>query len=132
MPTDQRAPVRRILIVDDDEFIRRLAMLVLHGAGYQADSAGDAGQALRLLEAAVYDLILMDCILPDMDGDALVSRYRQHEQGRGLARRPVIAFTGNTDRAYHARLIAAGMDDVLPKPLSAPALLAKIAAWSQR
>lgn len=104
----------RVLVVDDDPGVRRLLELVLSGAGHEVVLAESARTALALLKEETPDLIVLDIMMPDMDGLSLLGRIRGVKR---LARVPVILFTGG-GRELEAPGRALGADLFLEKPVS--------------
>lgn len=118
-----------ILVVDDHEAVR-------HAIGHQLDAlacrsavAGDGAQALDRFERARYDMVLLDCDLPDIDGYAVAQRIRASEQRREQRRTPIIAISASTDDAHREHCFDSGMDGVLSKPLRLDALRQIIDLW---
>ena len=85
--------------------------------GLKADIASDGQEALALAERHRYDLILMDCEMPEMDGFEATRRIRQFEQKQGLPAVPIVALTAHILREHKERSLAAGMNAHLPKPV---------------
>jgi signal transduction histidine kinase/DNA-binding response OmpR family regulator len=110
----------RVLVVEDNRVNREVARMVLHRLGVtQVDLAENGREALEKVDARDYDLILMDCLMPDMDGYEASRALRAREMGR---RTPICAITANAFEGDRARCLAAGMDDFIAKPLRAEAL----------
>ncbi len=107
-----------ILVVDDNAVNLMVARLQLQKIWPQAriTTAGSAAQALQLLDAQAFDVALVDMIMPEMDGMQFTQQIRQRF-GAITARMPVIALTANTNPVERERCLAAGMDDVLHKPM---------------
>ncbi len=120
---------RRVLVADDNEMNRQLARILLTRLGCAVDEAHDGQQALDLLALQRYDLVLMDCMMPVMDGYHACLRWRQREQEGGLARTPVVALTASAVEGDRERCVAAGMDDYLSKPFSAAQFHAMVVRW---
>ncbi|MFN4070919.1 MAG: response regulator [Thermus caldifontis] len=106
--------VARLLVVDDDPGIRHLLELLLSGAGHQVALADSAKAALEYLRRETPDLILLDIMIPDMDGLTLLGRIRAV---RRLAKVPVIMFTGG-GKELEGPSRALGADLFLEKPVS--------------
>ena len=125
---DHRSRIRgaRVLLVEDNEINRELALVLLTEAGVQVDVAGDGDEALRMLHAARYDGVLMDCQMPRMDGFEATRRLRQQAQWRDL---PVIAMTANAMVGDREKALAAGMNDHIAKPIDVDDMFAKLARW---
>jgi PAS domain S-box-containing protein len=116
----------RVLVVEDNAVNQRLATIVLNMAGHESEIAANGLIALEKATSADYDLILMDCQMPEMDGYEATRRIRQQ-----LRRQiPIIGLTASALANDRDNCLAAGMDDYLPKPYRADQLLATIAKWS--
>ena len=102
-----------ILIVDDDATARETLIAMLEGEQYDLQAAKDGFQALHLLEELQPDLILLDVMMPGMDGYEVCRRIRAMPE---LAEVPIILLTALDDRASLVRGIEAGADDFLSKP----------------
>jgi len=118
---------RRVLLVEDTAMNRQLARILLHKLGWEVDEAHDGQQALDALALRRYDLVLMDCMMPVMDGYEACARLRAREAAQGLARTPVIALTASAIEGDRERCLAAGADDYLTKPFSAAGFGAALA-----
>jgi len=90
--------------------------------------AEDGRQALEALERERFDIVLMDCQMPEVDGFAATAEIRRRESRNGR-RVPIVALTAHAMDGDEARCIAAGMDDYLAKPFSLAALRAKLVRW---
>ncbi len=112
---------QRVLVVDDNLVNQTVATGMLARLGFAADVAGDGEQAVALAAAGDYALIFMDCQLPGMDGYEATRRIRVGEQGERV---PIVALTAHARDDARMLCLAAGMDDLLTKPLSLPALRA--------
>ncbi|MGP3965147.1 response regulator [Nonomuraea sp. 3N208] len=116
----------RILVAEDDEVSRQVAMLVLRQAGHEVETVDDGEQAVRAVLAGGYDLVFMDCQLPVLDGLAATEEIRSREE----AHTPIIAMTAAAMPDDRIRCLEAGMDDHLAKPVDWPRVLAKIPEWA--
>jgi len=128
----QPAPVQgqktfRVLLVEDNSVNQKVAMLLLAKLGYEADLAQNGAQALSAVTAAEYDLILMDCHMPEMDGFEATRRLRS---ATGYtAHVPVIALTASAFPQDRQACLAAGMSDFLSKPVRQVELASKLEHW---
>jgi signal transduction histidine kinase/DNA-binding response OmpR family regulator len=115
-------PPPRVLVVDDNEINRFVAVEELRHVGYDADEASDGQEALRKFESNSYACILMDCQMPVMDGCEAARAMRRSEAHEGRARTPIIAVTAHAFVGERERVLAAGMDDFLSKPFRSDSL----------
>jgi CheY-like chemotaxis protein len=106
----------RILVVEDNLVNQKIAARLLQKAGYPCEVAETGVQALAALEGGRFDLVLMDCQMPEMDGFEATRRLRERERDTG-AHLPVVAMTANAMEGDRERCLAAGMDDYLSKPI---------------
>jgi CheY-like chemotaxis protein len=119
----------RVLVTEDTMINRQLARMLLTKKGYQVGEAENGAEALAVLEQESYDLVLMDCMMPVMDGYEATRLLREREAAAGLPRLPIIALTASVIDGDRERCLAAGMDDYLSKPFTAAAFLAMIERW---
>src|SRR5512132_745294 len=113
-----------ILIVDDNASARETLMAMLEGEQYQLELAKDGFQTLQILSRSKPDLILLDVMMPGMDGFEVCRRIRATPQ---LAEVPIIILTALDDRASLLTGIEAGADDFLSKPVDRYELQARVA-----
>ncbi len=121
----------RILLAEDNPVNQKVALRQLQSLGYMADVVANGQEVLDLLQQVKYDLILMDCQMPVMDGYEATRRLRQQERGSGH-RTVVIAITANAMQEDRERCLQAGMDDYLSKPVLKEDLEKVLNHWSQR
>ncbi|WP_127998532.1 response regulator [Piscinibacter defluvii] len=119
-----------VLVVEDDRVNQAIVCAMLRHAGFQASTADDGAQALALLAAEDYDLVLMDWQMPDMDGLEVTRRLRAGAAGRHGKTVPIVALTANAFVEDRAACLAAGMNDFLTKPVLAASLEASVARWT--
>ena len=117
---------RRVLLVEDNEVNRELAQEMLSNMGLTVDLAENGLQAVERVQQIPYDLVLMDCHMPVMDGYEATGRIRHDLQMRQL---PIIAMTANALPSDRERCLAVGMDDHIPKPIDVAVLNATLALW---
>ncbi len=126
----------RILVVDDQQVNQQLAMLRLEGWGHRVDVVSNGKEAVEAVRHVPYDLILMDCQMPEMDGyeatyeiRRLETSHRKQLSIREIRERPprlpIIAMTANAMAGDREKCLEAGMDDYLAKPIK-PAQLAEV------
>jgi CheY-like chemotaxis protein len=116
-----------VLVVDDSEIMCELAARMLREFGCTAELALGGKRALELLSEHSFDVVLMDCQMPDLDGYAVVRQYRLVERERGDGRHtPIVAMTGEIGAECRRACLAAGMDDYLGKPFKVAELGAMI------
>jgi CheY-like chemotaxis protein/HPt (histidine-containing phosphotransfer) domain-containing protein len=115
----------RILLVEDNAVNQLVASRMLQQYGCDVGTADDGQQAIDAVQAAEYDLILMDCQLPGIDGYEATRTIRA---GSGH-RIPIIALTAHAMSGERERCLAAGMDDYLSKPVRREALVTTLARW---
>lgn len=115
----------RILMAEDNLINQRVGKLILQRAGFKIDLVADGNEALEAHQSEPYDIILMDCQMPIMDGFEASRLIRSLEH-----RQPVIiAVTANALVGERERCLKAGMDDYLSKPFQAEQLIAVVKKW---
>jgi len=128
-PVDQLSPLGRVLLVEDNSVNREVSVGMLELIGYQVTLAENGQQALAASATETFDLILMDCQMPVMDGFTATAAIRTREQNRNTPRVPIIALTANAMDGDRERCLAAGMDDYVSKPFSQQALTDVLSGW---
>jgi CheY-like chemotaxis protein len=119
-------PARRsVLVADDDAVSQSVAARMLERRGFRVDVAADGRQAVAMHASRDYDLIFMDCQMPELDGYAATVAIRQREADG--PRTPIIALSADTAPQDRDRCRAVGMDDHVAKPVSIAVLDAAIA-----
>ncbi|CAM2762385.1 response regulator [Janthinobacterium lividum] len=131
-PAPAPAPGARILLVEDTALNRQLVCLQLGTCGYSIDTAENGALGLQALAEQQYDLVLMDGMMPVMDGYQACQALRAREAASGAPRLPVIALTAGVTADDRQRCVAAGMDDYLAKPFTAAQLRAMVERWLTR
>jgi two-component system sensor histidine kinase/response regulator len=129
-PAAAAAPLRgRLLVVEDNAVNREVIIDLLEDEGLVLDVVNDGLAAVEACAAQRYDLVLMDCQMPVMDGFTATGAIRAQETERGQPRAPIVALTANALEGDRARCLAAGMDDYLSKPFTALGLRAVLEQW---
>ncbi len=118
-----------ILIADDTAINRQLLRILLQARGCSLTEVENGEQAVEAAISTKYDAILMDCMMPIMDGYQATQRIRQIEKEAGTDRTPIIALTASVSDEDRQRCIAAGMDDYLGKPFTQAALFSCLQKW---
>ena len=116
----------RVLVVDDEPQIRRALRLVLRANGYQVAEVAGGEAALDALVSEPFDLMILDLILPDVDGVEVCRRVRE------WSRLPVVVLSALGDEEVKVRALDQGADDYVTKPFSAPELLARMRSALRR
>src|SRR6056297_855813 len=117
---------KKILIVEDEEKISRFLELELNHEGYVVEQAFDGKEALELLENNTYDLVILDVMLPKLNGMAVLRRLRKFSSV------PVIMLTAKDDTMDKVMGLDSGADDYLTKPFEIEELLARIRVCLKR
>jgi CheY-like chemotaxis protein len=121
----------RILIVEDNPINQKLAIRLLDKMGYRGDIAANGREALTALENVSYNLVLMDCQMPEMDGFEATLRIRQRDRQRG-EHTPIVAVTAHAAKGDKERCFAVGMDAFITKPVKPEELRAAVLRWMIR
>ena len=125
-------PRTRVLLVEDVPANQMIVATVLRRDGHMVDVAGSGLEALHKIASAAYDIVFLDIFMPGIDGLETARRIRAM-QGQAMTL-PIVALTANVSGLDRADYIAAGMDDLVPKPVERATLLAAIArhVWAGR
>ena len=116
----------RVLLVEDDPSIREVTSLGLRGAGLSVDSAGDGMEALVRFRAAPYELVVLDIMLPELDGFEVCKHIRRS------SRVPILMFTARSDTVDVVVGLELGADDYVTKPFEMAELVARVRALLRR
>jgi two-component system sensor histidine kinase/response regulator len=119
----------RILLAEDNPVNQEVAMLMLQGFGCSIDVANNGREALLAVEQNFYDLVLMDCMMPEMDGYAATVEIRRRQNTGELPHFPIIALTANAIEGDREKCLISGMDDYLAKPFNSESLLRVVKSW---
>ena len=114
---DDREAAGRILLVEDNPTNQKLAMAALGKLGYRPDVAVNGRKALEALESRSYDLVFMDCQMPEMDGYDATRAIRSGQSNARDPFVPIVAMTAHAMRGDREKCLRAGMDDYLSKPI---------------
>ena len=127
-------PLPTILLIEDNPVTQRVALSMLESLGYQADTAANGYTGLAAIIRGHYQLVLMDCQMPEMDGYLTTQAIRSREAtlDSSTSHLPVIAVTANTGQEDRDKCLAAGMDDYLSKPYNREQLQAMLQRWLPR
>lgn len=118
-----------ILVVDDHEAVQHAIQHQLDALACRSTVAGTGEAALEQFASTAFDMVLLDCNLPGIDGYTVAQRMRDIERQRGSERTPIVAISAAADDAHRARCFDSGMDGVLGKPLRLAALRELIELW---
>ena len=120
----------RVLVAEDNPVNQQVALAMLESLGLHCHLADNGRLAIKRLQREAFDLVLMDCQMPKMDGFEATAEIRAR-QGDGRLRRrlPIVALTANAVAGDRERRLAAGMNDYLSKPFSRERLLATLQRW---
>jgi two-component system, sensor histidine kinase and response regulator len=126
-PTSGRSRQAHLLLAEDNPVNQTVAFELLQDSGFTCDVANDGNAAVEAVQRQHYDLILMDCQMPGMNGFDATRKIRQLEADGVLRgpRRPIIALTANAIAGDRDRCLAAGMDDYISKPID-PDLMVEV------
>ena len=108
---------RRVLVVEDNSVNQKVILLQLKKLGHSADAVASGAEAIETLETIAYDLVLMDCQMPEMDGYEATREIRRREAASGRPRIRITALTANVMPEDRAKCFDAGMDGYLSKPV---------------
>jgi signal transduction histidine kinase/CheY-like chemotaxis protein len=118
----------RVLVAEDNVVNQKVAVRMLEKLGLRADVAGNGWEAVEMLRILPYDIVFMDCQMPEMNGYEAIREIRRREQPHRHV--PVIAMTAGAIAGSRERCIEAGMDDYIAKPVKMEALLDALKRWA--
>jgi PAS domain S-box-containing protein len=126
LPKDVRRRMR-VLVVEDNAFNQKVVLRQVREMGFGADAVANGLEALKALNIIPYDLVLMDCQMPEMDGYACAAEIRRQEVDGGHL--PIIAMTAHVMKIDRDKCLAVGMDDFLSKPVRVAHLESVLTRW---
>jgi len=130
--TSASARLLDVLVVEDNFVNQQLAKFHLMKQGCKVTVASNGAKGIEMVQSEKYDLVFMDCMMPDMDGyeaSIAIRQWEQQNQNGPLTRLPIIALTANAMPGDRGKCLAAGMDDYLAKPIVAEQLARVIEKW---
>jgi CheY-like chemotaxis protein len=116
----------RILVAEDNPVNQKVVGKFLEHEGFDVTFVNDGRRAVEAVAARSFDLVLMDCHMPELDGYAATQEIRSKEMASGGARLPIVAVTANASDTDRELCLKAGMDDFVPKPIERKNLLAAV------
>lgn len=129
-PVQRERSATRVLVAEDNPVNQKVALLTLERLGYQVHVVGNGLEAVAAMEAGLFDIVLMDCQMPVMDGFEATSEIRRREGE--WAHHPIIAMTASAMQGDRERCFVVGMDDYISKPVQPAALDRVLQRWLDR
>ncbi len=125
------SPVKRgrLLIAEDNIVNQKVALAILKKLGYQADAVSNGKEALAALRKDFYDLVLMDCQMPEMDGYEAAALIREPQSGVRNPQIPIIALTAHAMKGDRDKCLAGGMNDYISKPVKTATVADALEKW---
>ncbi len=127
--TEGRRRRVHVLVAEDNPVNQRVALAILKKIGVRADAVGNGLEALKALESIPYDLVLMDCQMPEMDGYEATRAIRSSESRVRNHKVPIVAMTAHAMQGDREKCIEAGMDDYIAKPVNPQDLADTLEKW---
>jgi two-component system sensor histidine kinase/response regulator len=119
----------RVLLVEDNAINQQVASRMLNKIGYHPDLAVNGLEAVQAVKEMPYDLIIMDCQMPEMDGYTATEEIRKFEKAKKLHHTPIIAMTAHALKGDKEKCLEVGMDDYLSKPINMKILAEAMEKW---
>jgi two-component system, sensor histidine kinase and response regulator len=129
IPTVVKRKKARILLVEDNAINQQVASRILHKLGYHADIAANGLEALQAIKKITYDLIFMDCQMPEMDGYTATEEIRKIEKSNNTKHIPILAMTAHALKGDREKCLQVGMDDYITKPIDVKTISAALEQW---
>jgi CheY-like chemotaxis protein len=120
-----------VLLAEDNQVNQMVAIRLLQSRGHNVTAVNNGQEAVEAIKAGSFDLVLMDCQMPVMDGYEATRAIREHEQENKLPRMPIIALTANALVGEDKVCYLAGMDDYLSKPVRPESLSSMLTKWNR-
>jgi CheY-like chemotaxis protein/HPt (histidine-containing phosphotransfer) domain-containing protein len=120
-----------ILVAEDNPINQKIAVRILEKKGFHVDAVDSGLDAISAVQNDSYDIVLMDCQMPEMDGYETTRRIRAWEVAAGEVPLPIVAVTANALKGDRERCIQVGMNDYLPKPVDTEVLVSTLEYWIQ-
>ena len=121
--------VARVLVAEDNEVNQRVAVGFLKMIGCEVEVADNGLEAISRLEQADFDLVLMDCMMPELDGYETTKSIRGGQAGEAYSSIPIIALTADDSPGARQNCLRAGMDDYMTKPVQIDLLRSALRTW---
>lgn len=117
---------KKVLLVEDDSELLELLRLSFRSAGFSVGTASNGIEALKKVQSLNPDLIVLDMVLPELDGFAVCETLRKNSRTASI---PVVALTGLTSELARTAIVDAGVNDCVTKPVTPQELVTKIRQW---
>jgi len=130
--TTSLSALGRILVVEDNIVNQRVARRLVEKLGYPVDVAANGREAVEAIDRSCYDLILMDCLMPVMNGFEATWRIRAQSHEHAKPHTPILALTASALAEDLQQCLDAGMDDCLTKPIRFERLESAVKQWTKQ